>query len=442
MLPDAGSAVTPTGTVSARPAALQAVRSSGRAADAELRAAGARLRATLSSVGSGRRTGVPAWSESLGHDVLGLASSWSSLEGWVGRVGDALEAADDRFEALAGPLIGPPAPGGVGSKVVQAPEAAVTAAVGERPTWVDGLSDDEALSVALLLAERYRPVADRIRGAERDRLRAQMWPLVARLRQRWPAAVLSAPTSPSVACATPPPRRPDGLEDAIGLLLFAGPGRVPHTAGVVEAFGDGFLGGELSSPYDNLGGEVARSAGHVASGVLVFGDVRDALVEGSRDNWPGVALAVGGLVPGLGDAAKGAKAMDGLASVQRAGIPGGLAAHDALPKSHLSKFHIAKSDEFLRERLSRSEKPVVSTFVDAAEAEAAIGSVLELERSRVLAWLGSNQAKLVLERPDVSVGRVMVRGEPSSVEGRAVRVVLLRHEWEHQFRVLTAFPLP
>lgn len=100
-------------------------------------------------------------------------------------------------------------------------------------------------------------------------------------------------TSPS-ACAPPPPRKPDGLEDAIRLLHLAGPGRVPHTAGVARPSATASSAASLSSTYDNLGGEVARTTDQVASGVLLFGDLRDALVEGPRKNRAGVGLALGG----------------------------------------------------------------------------------------------------------------------------------------------------
>ena len=435
--------------MAARPDSLRAVRRTGSVVDSELQRVAGGLRAALGTAGAGRRSaGVPAWAESLAHDLATLAASWDALDGWVGRIGDAVERADAAGwgVATAPPLIGPPAPV-VGGPVVRVPQAAL-AGVGGRPTWVDGLSDAEASTEALRLAKRLAPFADRITGEERDRLRAHFWPLVRRLRERWPSAVLSAPSSPSV-CASPPPRPPDGLEDAIDVLHLAGPGRVPHTAGVVEAFWGGFVAGELSSSYDNLGGEVARTAGHVASGVLAFGDVRDALVEGSRDNWAGVALALGGLIPAAGDAAKGAKALDDVveAATDLRAVPRfriDLAEHGSLGGHALD--HVQRSEADLRARVARQREagdPIsgASSFSDRATAEAAIERALSDRMVYVDRVTAGGQAKTSFTYdvgnqigwiypeigPPLATTRITVvlRADPASASG---------------FRVQTAFP--
>ena len=395
--------------VSARPAALRRVAQVGAEADVDVVRAGRRLSGALARSGAG--TWRPPAYRSLGDDVVRLASSWSALEAWVGRVGGAFERAD----AGRG-LIGPPSP------VVSAPEVALGLA-GEGPTWVDTLSDAEAEATALRLAGELRGTADRITGIERSQLRARLWPLVRRLRERWPEASFRNPSSSSV-CATPPPRPPDGLEEAIRLLHLAGPGRVPHTAGVAEAFGDGFLGGEASASYDNLGGEVARTAGHVTSGVLVFGDVRDGLVEGSRGNWLGVGLAIGGLVPGAGDFLKGGKAIDEVIDARRVVID--LAKHDDWG-GHGALKHIGLSDAQLRQRLLDEPKiPAASTFVDTTTATDVATSVVAENQGRIDDWLQGQGSQLHLDRRFADpVGRVLSRGGELA-EARDVRLVIRR----------------
>lgn len=400
--------------VSARPEALRRVGRVGAACDADLRRAGSRLGALRVPQG-------PA----IGDALVALAVEWSGLEAWVARVGEAFERADaGGLPWLGRTLVGDGVGAGAGVGVATVPERAL-GAVGDGPTWVDALSDAQAESAALRLARELRPVAERITGPERAELRAQLWPLVQRLRVRWPAAVISSPSS-SPACATPPPRKPDGLEDAIRLLHLAGPGRVPHTAGVAEAFGDGFLGGELSSSYDNVGGEVARTAGQVTSGVLVFGDVRDAVVEGSRDNWAGVALALGGLVPGLGDVAKGGKAIDDVVDARRVAID--LAEHDAWGGHGLLK-HVGLDDAQLLRRLAKEPKiPAASTFADANTANRAASTVVQENATEINAWLKGPTSQLLLDRRfEGVVGRVIPRGGVVT-DAHEVRLVIRRVE--------------
>jgi hypothetical protein len=372
----------------------------------------------------------------LGTDAVALASSWSSLDAWVGRVGEAFERADSGGLGVGDRPIGPPAP----ARVVAVSEGAL-GPVAAGPTWVDPLSDDEAAAAAIRLAARLRPVADRITGDERSRLRARLWPLVQRLRTRWPAAAFTVPAaSPSKACASPPVRSPDGLEDALDILQLGGPGRAPHTAGVVEGFADGFLGGDLAASYDNLGAEVARTAGHVTSGVLVFGDVRDGIYEGSRGNWVGAAFAAAGLIPIAGDGMKGAKAIDEVVDARRLVID---LAEEGARGGHTLDLHVGQATSDLRHRLVvESDLRFSSSFVNRTEAEAAVAEALSAKMGYVERITVQGRPKTVF-RYDVGrpVGEVVPAvGPPAST---SVIEVVLRADAESPsgFRVQSAYPV-
>jgi len=416
--------------VSADPEALRAVRRVGVASSWELTRAGRRLQLALAAAS---RAGVelPAWAVSLGDELVALATAWEALDRWVGEVGDAVAGAD--VVGLA-PAAGP-------GRTVAA--ASVAAFVEPAPTWVDGLTDEEAEAAVFAAARQLRPFAPFLLGSQRSTVREQLAPLVRRVRRRWPAAVIGRPE----ACRGGRVQ-PKGLDDALDLLALPGPGRKPRVAGLVAGFASGFANGAGDTAgYDNLGGELARTAGHLASSVLIVGDVRDAGVEAARGNgWGVLAAAVAG-VPGAGDAFKAAKSLDdvaGAAGALRKGaeIPGGLDAHDRLPKAHIASMHIGKSDEFLSDRLAAAtKKRAVSTFIDREEAVRAISTALDVEAPKIATWLQTESATLVLEVPlDAPLGRVLLRGADAAIEGTHVRVVLLRHDWEHQYRVLTAFP--
>ena len=165
----------------------------------------------------------------------------------------------------------------------------------------------------------------------------------------------------------------------------------------------------------------------MTSGVLVYGDVRDALIEGSRGNWAGVAWAVGGLVPGFGDAAKGAKAMDDLVSARRVVVD--LAQHDDWGGHGLLK-HVGLTDEQLHRRLADEPKiPAASTFVDAESASEAATTVVEQNKRGIDAWLSGGRWQLPISyRFDHAVGRVVPRGE--QLQGAHDVTLLIRRSGE------------
>ena len=101
------------------------------------------------------------------------------------------------------------------------------------------------------------------------------------------------------------------------LLSGAASGAGDVLGGVLDggvALVDGFARGDFGSAYDNPWLESLRQVGQFASGVLIFGDVRDAasaigeiVSSGGRDGWGNLGLSVVGVVPILGDSAKGIK---------------------------------------------------------------------------------------------------------------------------------------
>lgn len=77
---------------------------------------------------------------------------------------------------------------------------------------------------------------------------------------------------------------------------------------------NGFVLGDAGDGYDSGWRNALRNVGHIASGVLIFGDVRDGAVAGERivssggsEGWGDLGWSVAGLVPVLGDIGKGAR---------------------------------------------------------------------------------------------------------------------------------------
>lgn len=405
--------------VCADPAALRAVRRVGVDASWELTKVGRRLSLALTAAAAAGDGSVPAWAAGLGDELVALADAWEALDSWTGQIGDAVARADT--VALAS---GP---------VRTVATSSVAAFVEPAPTWVDALSDTEAEAAIFAAARQLRPFAPFLTGARRVAYRDQLAPLVRRVRRRWPSAVLR---SPSMAAACRGGRAmPKGLDDAIDLLLLPGPGRAIRDAGVVEAAVSGFANGAGDTAgYDTLGAEIARTTGHVASGVLVFGDIRDGVVEASRGNGWGVAAAVGGLVPGAGDAFKGAKSAGDLADAVGdlrklewwRDVPLDLAKHDEWG-GHGSLKHIGLSEAQLAQRLIDEPKlKFASSFTDDLTTRSAVRDVLESNTAGLAAWRASGEHTLVVSRRfEEPIGLVMPRGAPAA-PGYNVSLVLRR----------------
>lgn len=120
--------------------------------------------------------------------------------------------------------------------------------------------------------------------------------------------------------------------------------------------------------------------------------------------------------------------------------PGWLAKHEHSGSHTLSK-HVGKSDDYLRERLSREpHRSVVSTFRDQNAAEWAIEKVLRRRAEEIQAWLGSESHAKRQVTMDVGrvVGRVLDRQGTVSA-ARVTRVVLVKDSsMPDGFRILTS----
>lgn len=124
-----------------------------------------------------------------------------------------------------------------------------------------------------------------------------------------------------------------GLFDGALDVLGDAAGAVGDAAGAVwdggSALVAGAILGDAGEPYDNRALEGLRNVGHIASGVVVVGDIRDAGIAISSiirtgDGWDDLAWSGVGLVPLFGDIAKGARggarvveAVDGAGDVAR-----------------------------------------------------------------------------------------------------------------------------
>lgn len=400
--------------MAADPEALRAVRRVGVDASWELTRVGRRLALAL---GAADADEVPAWARSLGEEIVALAECWEALDSWVGSIGDAVAGAD---------VVGLAPAAGPGRRVAA---SSVAAFVEPAPTWVDGLSDAEAEAAVLAAARQLRPFAPFLMGSQRAALRDQLAALVRRVRRRWPDAMLSRPG----ACAGGR-TMPKGLDDALDLLALPGEGRRRRTAGIFEAALSGFVAGAADPGYETPGAEAARTVGHVASGLMVFGDARDGVVEATRRNWWGVAAAAAGAVPGAGDAFKGGKAageaMDAAGALRRLeywrDVPLDLAKHDEWG-GHGSLKHVGLSEAQLTQRLADEPKlKLASSFRDELTGRAAVRDVLERNTAELEAWRQTEEFALVVsERFEEPVGIVVPRGG-SALPGLKVSLVLRR----------------
>ncbi|WP_052666490.1 EndoU domain-containing protein [Nitriliruptor alkaliphilus] len=136
-----------------------------------------------------------------------------------------------------------------------------------------------------------------------------------------PAESPTAPGDAVDATATAPPepgflrRVGSRVGRGIGTATDAVAGAARATGRGLGAFADGFVAGDLSErTYDSGALATLQGIGHIASGILLFGDVRDtgaaavAIVRsGGREGWTDLGLSAAGFVPIVGDGIKGAR---------------------------------------------------------------------------------------------------------------------------------------
>jgi hypothetical protein len=178
-----------------------------------------------------------------------------------------------------------------------------------------------------------------------------------------PSAAATLQPGPASRPAPAPAPPSQGGGDAGGFLDVVSSAASATGDGLV-ALANGFVSGDLGQRYDDPVQETLRNVGQFASGVLVFGDVRDAgaaidrLVEtGGQEGWGDLALSAAGMVPIAGDLAKG--------------IQGGARATEAFDTAHAAARAARAAEEirFLRGRLDGIKRQVTRPTLDAARRE-------------------------------------------------------------------------
>lgn len=109
---------------------------------------------------------------------------------------------------------------------------------------------------------------------------------------------------------------------------------------------------------------------------------------------------------------------------------------------HTLKKHVGRSDEQLRERLSREHISAASTWTDREAAETTVAEALRAEQRRVDSWVrkGYPRANLALHYDaGRTVGRSLRRGDDQTVDCTSA-VIVLRADGPDSFYVLTTYP--
>ena len=177
----------------------------------------------------------------------------------------------------------------------------------------------------------------------------------------------------------------------------------------------------------------------------LLGDIRDALValpaqSLSRADRDAVDATVERIetyleqvdAPGTPDAPDGAAEVPG----------GGLEAHENVG-GHLIERHVAKSEQWLLDRVSRENISAASSFRDLPEAEHFVSATIADHQARVDAWAdGSGGNRLVIDTTfDASTGISVSRGDTRAVDVFSVRLVLERSsQLDIGYRIVTGYP--
>jgi Bacterial CdiA-CT RNAse A domain len=144
------------------------------------------------------------------------------------------------------------------------------------------------------------------------------------------------------------------------------------------------------------------------------------------------------------DASAGASSY-GNSSAGLSGAPHDLSADEAQGGHTLSK-HVGRSDAELQERLQAEPNiSAASTWTDRAAAEAAVGSALAANRSKIEEWTGrgARRPNLAIDYrgdPAKPVGRCMRHGSSVAVAASDAVVVLKSARDGDGYYVLTTYP--
>jgi len=135
---------------------------------------------------------------------------------------------------------------------------------------------------------------------------------------------------------------------------------------------------------------------------------------------------------------QGPEAPDGAGAVPG----GGLEAHEDAG-GHLIERHVAKSEQWLLDRVSRDNISAASSFRDMPEAERFVSATIADHQARVDAWVdGSGGNRLVIDSTfDASTGISVGRGDTRAVDVFSVRLVLERsNQLDIGYRIVTGYP--
>jgi toxin YxiD len=117
-------------------------------------------------------------------------------------------------------------------------------------------------------------------------------------------------------------------------------------------------------------------------------------------------------------------------------------ARDEERGGHTLKKHVGRTDEQLRERLSREHISAASTWTDRDAAETTLAEALRAEQRRIESWMkrGYPRANLALHYDGGRrIGRSLRRGNDQTVDCTSA-VIVLRADGPDSFYVLTTYP--
>ena len=268
----------------------------------------------------------------------------------------------------------------------------------------------------------------------------------------------------------------EGLDELGSDLADAPPPKRGFLAGLWEGLTEGSLDPQS---YADGWGQFGKAVGQFASGLAVYGDVRDAVAEYSRGNWLGGTFDAAGAIPGFGDAAKlvgfGAQTAsivrraDDMAAATGAARQAARAGDDAIAAAarelhdrhgidwvgldlherlgppgrpgHTVRDHVGDEAKL---RAALSTKPgakAVSGFATEAEAEQAILSVLTEKGDDLVAAIreGGTEKVRLSAKADGSWLVYPRAGPPAP----ATRVLVVAQPWPASptgYRIVTAYP--
>jgi hypothetical protein len=239
--------------------------------------------------------------------------------------------------------------------------------------------------------------------------------------------------------------RVEGLDDLAEAVAARPAPKRGFFAGVWEGVSEGSFD---EAPFADGWGQFGKAVGQLASGLAIYGDVRDSIAEYSRGNWLGGTWDLAGAVPGLGDAAKILGfGLDAASIVRRADEVvdaahhaaraadaaqvalvrgGGLRAHE-LAGGHTIAAHVEPTVFDLRQRVATDPTVTGATrFYDLPTAERAIEEALAGNADKISKVLdGRRRRQELVAVFDGPIGHGFARGSSELVEVNTLRVFIV-----------------